>query len=435
MANLSANSFEIQVFKDGVAQMKALPSSDKRSWVHQASIHNDFCPHGNWWFLPWHRVYIQAFERIIRGLTGEPDWGLPYWNWQHVQSVPAIFTDSTSPLFDATRSSNNLNSTTFGAANVEAKMSESDFELFAGSAPNNLAPFNIRDAGTKGVLEQQLHDIVHGTVGGPSGHMRYTSTAALDPVFWSHHCMVDYQWHQWNDNRANSNISNSDWITMPIDGMFVDPDGNDINGTIEDVIPLPLYAYQYEPDTIGTVFGIRGTQRSGQLERLMVQGGPAKFRELDSTRIARDLVVGPDTPSTFSLDIPAAAFSAAMAPLQEGRIFLRLIDPKAPQVSDYFVRVFLGNPNANVDTPIDDASYAGSFGFFTAKDGKHHSGAYQVEISNALRSAGRVRGVSERVQLTFVPIPNGPASQTESDPLQLGSIDLILGSMAPLERS
>ena len=55
--------------------------SDPMGWRFQAAIHgladpiggpdtsNDFwcnCQHGSWYFLPWHRMYLAAFERIVQ---------------------------------------------------------------------------------------------------------------------------------------------------------------------------------------------------------------------------------------------------------------------------------------------------------------------------------------------------------------------------------
>src|SRR5215831_11444770 len=43
------------------------------------------CQHGSWFFLPWHRGYLMAFESLIRNevvkLGGPQDWTLPYWNY------------------------------------------------------------------------------------------------------------------------------------------------------------------------------------------------------------------------------------------------------------------------------------------------------------------------------------------------------------------
>ena len=58
---------------------EALPTSaDVKSFWNQ-------CQHGSWYFLPWHRGYLLAFEAIVRAeivaLGGDPNWALPYWNY------------------------------------------------------------------------------------------------------------------------------------------------------------------------------------------------------------------------------------------------------------------------------------------------------------------------------------------------------------------
>ena len=52
-------------------------SGDYQSWV---AHHNDFCPHGNWYFLPWHRAYLMSFENELRRVLNNPDFALPYWD-------------------------------------------------------------------------------------------------------------------------------------------------------------------------------------------------------------------------------------------------------------------------------------------------------------------------------------------------------------------
>jgi len=43
------------------------------------------CQHGSWYFLPWHRAYLAAFEAIVLDAIvkkgGPSDWALPYWNY------------------------------------------------------------------------------------------------------------------------------------------------------------------------------------------------------------------------------------------------------------------------------------------------------------------------------------------------------------------
>jgi tyrosinase len=89
-------------YKKAIRAMLALPPSDPRNWYRYTLIHTLDCPHGNWWFLPWHRGYVAWFERICRALSGDPDFALPYWDWTTEPRVPkAMFDDVLDPGNDA----------------------------------------------------------------------------------------------------------------------------------------------------------------------------------------------------------------------------------------------------------------------------------------------------------------------------------------------
>src|SRR5262245_4221770 len=45
-------------YKKAIRAMLALPPTDPRNWYRNAFVHTLDCPHGNWWFLVWHRGYI-----------------------------------------------------------------------------------------------------------------------------------------------------------------------------------------------------------------------------------------------------------------------------------------------------------------------------------------------------------------------------------------
>ena len=63
---MSLDDADLAAYARAVAAMKALPASDPRNWNRFADIHRNFCPHGNWYFLPWHRAYLASFERVVR---------------------------------------------------------------------------------------------------------------------------------------------------------------------------------------------------------------------------------------------------------------------------------------------------------------------------------------------------------------------------------
>jgi tyrosinase len=92
---------DLDAYNRAVGIMKGLPRSDKRNWTVQATIHNDHCTHSNWYFLPWHRAYLKAFEDIIRDVSGKADFALPYWNWTAQPKIPSAFW--TGNLNDTTR--------------------------------------------------------------------------------------------------------------------------------------------------------------------------------------------------------------------------------------------------------------------------------------------------------------------------------------------
>ena len=84
LQGLAWNDPIVATYRDAVGIMKQKPASDKFSWASLASIHGTdpnnyhFCPHGNWYFLPWHRAYTLMYERVIRDLTKNNSFALPY---------------------------------------------------------------------------------------------------------------------------------------------------------------------------------------------------------------------------------------------------------------------------------------------------------------------------------------------------------------------
>ena len=100
--------------------MQKLPKTNPLSWQFQANMHGtmdngnagdwNWCMHANWWFLPWHRGYVYYFEKIVRKMSGDDGFRLPYWAWeQEKQNVlPEPFRNAQIQgqknwLFDSTR--------------------------------------------------------------------------------------------------------------------------------------------------------------------------------------------------------------------------------------------------------------------------------------------------------------------------------------------
>ncbi|MBR1070594.1 tyrosinase [Bradyrhizobium japonicum] len=85
-------------YKAGITKMLALPPTDPRNWYRNAIVHLFDCPHGNWWFLGWHRAYLGWLEVTLRDLSSDPEFALPYWDWTKTPRVPvAMFDDVLDP--------------------------------------------------------------------------------------------------------------------------------------------------------------------------------------------------------------------------------------------------------------------------------------------------------------------------------------------------
>lgn len=107
----------LEWYAKAVEVMQGLPKSDPMGWVYQAAVHGidplppamkglwAECQHQTSFFLPWHRMYVLNFERIvarhIADLGGPADWALPYWNYTTSNPVtlelPPEFRNKTFP--------------------------------------------------------------------------------------------------------------------------------------------------------------------------------------------------------------------------------------------------------------------------------------------------------------------------------------------------
>jgi len=88
----------IERYAEAVRVMLKRDPTDPFNWYRYTLIHTLDCPHGNWWFLPWHRAYTGYFEQICRVVLKDDSFTLPYWDWTAVQEVPAVmFKDVLTP--------------------------------------------------------------------------------------------------------------------------------------------------------------------------------------------------------------------------------------------------------------------------------------------------------------------------------------------------
>jgi tyrosinase len=428
ISNLSPSDPIIQTYKAAVAAMKALPTSDNRNWLNQANIHFNACTHGNWFFLPWHRGYLLYFEQICRKLTGDSKFALPYWNWTTHPAVPDVFWDTTSPLYDSNRGvtqSMQADPAFVGASTIQNILSQTNFDLFASGPP---VGGELHFATNTGMLEGTPHNYIHGWM--DSSDMG-TFQSPRDPVFWTHHNMLDCLWVDWNINLNNANTSDPAWTNQQFHDFF-DENGNPAGITVIDTVLYPIFLYQYEPCSPNEM---QSKKTKEQLQEFLKAGAPSKWEVAKHFELAQAVRAEVGKAATGSIKIEPNAFASALEGNAKTAVVLTLGDVEIPEKRDYFVRVFLNKPDVSAQTPIDDPHYAGSFALFAddnamkgheAKDampGRPKAG-FLVNITPTLRrlsQAGSLSGTTLDVNLLPVPYERREASGQQ---LTMGKLDL-----------
>lgn len=206
---------QLAALRSGVRKMQAI--RDNRGFAALAGIHGwpqYRCKHSSETtqarlFLPWHRAYLYEFELAL--LEQDKDARLPWWNWpaSRQSGIPAAYADQEAE--------GGPNPLAGSALPTDVPHRPPDWSATTHRTPG--PPGRLPDAKTveaivkqpdyydfELALETQLHNLVHGWVGGSMGEI---NTAAYDPLFWAHHTMVDRIWSLWQSQHASPGPSPS----------------------------------------------------------------------------------------------------------------------------------------------------------------------------------------------------------------------------------
>jgi len=384
IATLSPSDPTVISYKKAVEVMKQRRPDHPTSWSFQASIHNNACPHGNWFFLPWHRAYLFYFEQICRDASGDPSFYLPYWDWTKTPKVPSLFFGAGNPLADPTRlagPNDTIPEEFTGKKVIDDILKLPSFEDFG--SYKSTRPRDGTGGGT-GRLEGTPHNNVHGFVGGDMGAF----LSPLDPIFWLHHANVDRLWANWNDN-GFQNPRDPVLSGFAFDTTFFDAKGDPVSTRAGEVFDHRQMGYRYDTqnDFISHLTSIS-----------------THFRLLAGSAIERSngIMLEKQRSRAFNFTGQPGALDKlsqiAGGQRNDQAIKLFISDIQPPEKEDFFVRVFI-DPEAPVtaETAIkDNPHYAGSFGFFGS--GHQHQGmtnmnnnglTFVLDITNTIRKIYR----------------------------------------------
>ena len=396
--------------------MRALPNGDPRSWNSQAGIHGtvnggfNFCQHGTDHFFSWHRAYLFYFEQICQELTGDDSFGLPYWNWNQNPEMHSTFTAGGSPLNHPRVNTTVGNDSAFSDDTLDGILGDSNF-------------FSFSDQ-----LEGTPHNMTHIIVGADM----VSGGSPQDPIFYPHHCMVDYCWAKWNLELGNDNTNNQAWLNTSWN-HFVNGQGTPVNVTAGTTILMPLLSYRYETSAIGSSPAslVAAQEDFKKLEKRLRTGAEVEFEVKSRLRIAERTSVTLSRP--FSKEIQAAPrdFAGLLeSGTSEEQLFLSIDWANLPQTNDFYVRVFINLPSADRNTSTDNPHYAGSFAFFGTHMEGHEGHGKTDFLVNATETLRRLNASGDApasgplsVQLVAVPV-SGNLDPPDAE-LILNNVDLI----------
>jgi tyrosinase len=439
----------LTLYEKAIKAMQALPATNKLSWAAQAKVHEDSCPHGNWFFLPWHRFYLFYFEEACRKVLADArdpaaeSFALPYWDWSKDQTLPAAFRKSGSVLRNSTRGNNaqpsrgnpkKIGSEFVGTATIDRLLKTDNFYTFA-SGPARTQ----RGRGTTGVLEGTPHNRVHVYVDGDMA----TFLSPKDPIFWLHHCNVDRLWALWVEKNPTkalpenvTGFTANDWLDASMSGFF-DRSGTAVTRKVKDATDLANFGYTYK-----SAVPSRGMLASAAIAPALFD---ARSREaaLPPPQVFKGVAAANSIEDqhrltlTVILSRPVVDLLKNFRSNPRGRFLFKAAGipiPSAAARRETFLRFFINEKNL-ARSSDNSPNYVGSYAWFH-HDHAGHAGhdeanptiTVEYDITATvmrLVAAGEVRE-GQKVALQAVKLDFDGNPRPFENPAALGSLELTL---------
>lgn len=423
---------------EALYEISAAAPGDLRGYWAVARGHGydqDLCHLDGTLFLTWHRAYVYWFEKALSSALAnrrgdqELVLTLPYWDWtvfdeekDAENGIPKVLDDDTYVDEDGQEKPNPLKRAR-SLYRVESQGLTGDDEL------THRYPAQLRDRipwlaeQVEGLYDESdyatfnsdfdggAHGAVHVWVGGrdassplpfDNGDMSAVVSAAFDPIFWLHHCMVDRVWFEWQKRHGDGTVPQR-VRDHAVYGGFTGAEVIDAEGFL-------MYTYG---DGIAAASG-------------------------DDASVAEGTEEAPLPPT---MTVPIGHLAGGF---QSARLHFQGMQP--PKES-YELRVFVNQDGADESTPTDgNPSYAGALMFFG--HGKCHGAPghcnpsleprdafdrrgghplrprnYDLNVTRALRALTAEGGLDEAV-LSFV-VLDAAGDQVAPEELDFESITLV----------
>jgi len=400
-----------------LAAMHGLEAADGSPDTSNALWSN--CQHGSWFFLPWHRMYLHAFELIIQNALEDDEWSLPYWysvdpDDADKSVLPPAFRDTSKNLHTDNRSF----AINAGVPLPDALAPSIGEALVADvySTPDGTSAFGGGERATPdfsgdevGLLEDTPHGAVHVLVGDDfdadgnivrAGWMGSFFTAALDPVFWLHHSNIDRLWQVWLDLDAAHLNPTDDPAWFDTTFSFPSAEGGLHTWSIGEVLDTEALGYKYESTAAPSIVG---PPVGPEEVRVPERRPPQLIGATQKVPLATTEVV--DVP----LEPPAEVGPEAEG-VSKGRVFLRIEGVRGTAAAPVY-EVYLNVPSGEspADHPELRAGSLSTFGMAEAsRTDELHDGSGRTHVLDITRVHDLLeqqgRWDPSRLQIAFRPV-------------------------------
>lgn len=383
-------------------RLRALPSTDPRTWRAQANVHCWNCAggsttlpdvHVNWAFMPWHRVYLYNLEKTLGTLVNNPNFALPYWDWNtpdtgtcavHLRVPPPYLGSSNNSLFDCYRvvtPTTTMSAASVGNARVDQILNaNSTFPLFFGSPTRAAA------------LWPGPHGYVHLWVGNSLNlnivkqDMGALETAARDPLFWAHHANIDRLWDVWIAKHGTPGYPaaflSQSWTFWNQDQTLVRLTAND------------------------------ATNRATRLKYRYAAPCGEPLRVTEPGEAEEALISLTPQPQTFSTVARPKGRKFTIGPDTGTHVVVNLEQVTVPVDQAAILRVFVNKPGANAETAAEDSRLVHELFIVpsrtpgTGHGGRVHSFNFKIVLPEDI--AAEVEAAQGKAPVTIVPVATTP---------------------------
>lgn len=438
----------LDLYREAVAKMQALPEGNPLSWNFQANIHAH--PHtqaealalfnqpgvtpamrtlalgpggagdgGVWWtcshdhsnldgtdavsyashFTCWHRLYLWHFERVCEKVLGKP-FALPYWNYLDLTQLklpPAVLAErvringqlTDNALYFPDRRPEFV---TQGLRAIKSDLANTD--ILARDTMRSKQFFDLSTSnggfrqGFVTAIDSSPHGSVHVRIGTEEGTgMAAFETAARDPIFWMHHANIDRLWESWRAPNAAGASAKDPKAPKAANWLNRSFTFAGADGTASVKLAsnaLSLSGLGYRYDRLQTVGAIAFL--APNTETTVV-----KVTTVAETAAGPGATVAQGNAPVVMTLAPALAESAAKALARDGgNQFWLVIDVGTTKNPRALFEVQIKTKKSATGTAMEQRTVQ-TFNLFNAglhvRQGKGYKTAWQVEISDLVRSS------------------------------------------------